>query len=88
MTDYDIVVIGAGPAGSSAAMNAAKLGLKVLMVEKRAEIGAPKRCGEGLSRTSLQRMGLQADQVWVRRVILGASVYAPNGKKITIDYKY
>ncbi len=87
MTDYDIVVIGAGPAGSSAAMNAAKLGLKVLMVEKRAEIGAPKRCGEGLSRTSLQRMGLQADQVWVRRVILGASVYAPNGKKITIDYK-
>jgi digeranylgeranylglycerophospholipid reductase len=87
MESYDIVVIGAGPAGSSAAMNAAKAGLKVLMVEKRAEIGSPKRCGEGLSRSSLERMGFQPENAWIRRTILGASVYAPNGKKITIDYK-
>ena len=87
MESYDIVVIGAGPAGSSAAMAAAKAGLKVLMVEKRAEIGSPKRCGEGLSKSALERMGLEKDDSWVRRTVLGASAYAPNGKKITVDYK-
>lgn len=54
MESYDIVIVGGGPAGSSAAMTAAKSGLKVLMVEKRAEIGSPKRCGEGLSKSSLR----------------------------------
>jgi len=87
MESYDIVVIGAGPAGSSAAMTAAKSGLKVLMVEKRAEIGSPKRCGEGLSKSALERMGLEKDDSWISRTVLGASAYAPNGKKITVDYK-
>ncbi|MCX6814916.1 MAG: NAD(P)/FAD-dependent oxidoreductase [Candidatus Aenigmarchaeota archaeon] len=87
MESYDIVVIGAGPAGSSAAMATAKAGLKVLMVEKRAEIGSPKRCGEGLSKSALGRMGLELEESWVRRTILGASTYAPNGKKITVNYK-
>jgi digeranylgeranylglycerophospholipid reductase len=84
---YDILVIGAGPAGSSVAMTAAKSGLSVLMVEKRAEIGSPKRCGEGLSKSALERMGLEKDDSWVCRTVLGASAYAPNGKKITADYK-
>jgi len=87
MESYDVLVIGAGPAGSSAAMAAAKAGLKVLVVEKRAEIGSPKRCGEGLSKSALERMGLEKDDSWVSRTVLGASAYAPNGKKITVDYK-
>jgi digeranylgeranylglycerophospholipid reductase len=87
MESYDVLVIGAGPAGSSAAMTAAKAGLKVLMVEKRAEIGSPKRCGEGLSKSALERMGLEKDDSWICRTILGASAYAPNGKKITVNYK-
>ena len=87
MESYDILVIGAGPAGSSVAMAAAKSGLSVLVVEKRAEIGSPKRCGEGLSKSALGRMGLEPDSSWIRRTILGASAYAPNGKKITADYK-
>jgi digeranylgeranylglycerophospholipid reductase len=32
-------------------------------------------------------MGLEKDDIWVCRTILGASAYAPNGKKITVDYK-
>ncbi len=87
MESYDILVIGAGPAGSSVSMTAAKSGLSVLMVEKRAEIGSPKRCGEGLSKSALGRMGLEPDPSWIRRTILGAAAYAPNGKKITADYQ-
>jgi digeranylgeranylglycerophospholipid reductase len=45
---YDVVIIGAGPAGSTAARTAAEAGLGVLLVEKRQEIGSPVRCAEGV----------------------------------------
>ena len=43
---YDIVVVGAGPAGSSAAQAAAQKGAKVLMIDRRQRIGVPIRCAE------------------------------------------
>ena len=42
----DILIIGAGPAGSSAAISAARKGMDVLVVEQRAEIGVPVQCAE------------------------------------------
>ena len=43
---YDIVVVGAGPAGASAGGEAAKLGAKVLIVERKRIIGEPIQCAE------------------------------------------
>lgn len=37
--DYDLIVIGSGPAGQKAAIQAAKLGKRVAMVEKKAVVG-------------------------------------------------
>lgn len=37
--DYDVVIIGSGPAGEGAAMNAAKKGCKVAVVEMRDQVG-------------------------------------------------
>ena len=42
----DVVVVGAGPAGSSAAEHAAIKGASVLILEKRPKVGLPVRCGE------------------------------------------
>ncbi len=84
--EYDVVVVGAGPAGSSVSRVCAEKGLHVLTVEKRQEIGSPKRCGEGLSRSAVERMGIEVKETWKVRTIKGASVYAPNGKKITVDF--
>ncbi|MCP4576020.1 MAG: NAD(P)/FAD-dependent oxidoreductase [Deltaproteobacteria bacterium] len=42
----DILIIGAGPAGSSAAIAAAEKGMDILVVEQRAEIGIPVQCAE------------------------------------------
>lgn len=36
---YDVIVLGTGPAGESAAMNAAKHGLKTLVVENQPQVG-------------------------------------------------
>ena len=41
-----MVVVGAGPAGSTAARYAARRGLKALLLDKRKEIGVPVQCGE------------------------------------------
>ena len=51
---YDVIVVGAGPAGSVAARTAAEGGLKVLMLEKDRDIGIPVRCAEGVSMKSVQ----------------------------------
>lgn len=86
-TDYDVIVIGAGPGGCHAARIAAEQGMRVLLVEKRPEIGAPKRCGEGLSLGGMKNLGLKPDPKWAMNEIRGASVYAPSGKRISIRYE-
>ncbi len=42
---YDIIVIGAGPAGSTAATYAAQKGMSVLLIDKKKDIGVPLQCG-------------------------------------------
>ncbi len=85
-SEYDVIVVGAGPGGSATAKRCAELGLKVLMLEKRQEIGSPKRCGEGLSADAIENLGQKIPSYCIMRDIDGAIVFAPNNKKITIDY--
>lgn len=42
----DILVVGAGPAGSLAARAAAEKGVRVTMIETRPQVGVPVHCGE------------------------------------------
>ncbi|HUV74478.1 MAG TPA: geranylgeranyl reductase family protein [Anaerolineae bacterium] len=60
----DVVVVGAGPAGTTAARSAADRGHKVLLLEKRQEIGSPVRCAEGINREMLLTF-LQLDECWI-----------------------
>ncbi|MEX0747110.1 MAG: FAD-dependent monooxygenase [Rhodothermales bacterium] len=48
MTKYDAIIVGGGPAGSSAAIHLSSLGLRVLLLEKDA-MPRDKLCGEFLS---------------------------------------
>lgn len=52
--DYDVVVVGGGPAGSTSSRVAAEGGLKVLLITRNIEIGVPDKCGEFLP--SLEEM--------------------------------
>jgi len=46
--ECDVLVVGGGPAGSSAARAAAKKGLKTIVIDKREHIGNPALCAEGI----------------------------------------
>lgn len=81
---YDVVVVGAGPAGSVAAKVFAERGLKTLVLEKRQEIGAPKRCAEGINVTALRGLGLEPDPRWAVHEIKGAVLYAPSGRCLEV----
>lgn len=45
-TKVDVLVVGSGPAGSTAAKYAAMSGASVMMIERRPQVGVPVRCGE------------------------------------------
>ena len=75
----DAVVIGAGPAGTACTKKLAEAGFSVKVFDKRAEIGSPKRCGEGLSEASQNFVGKIPDRC-IARKIKGARLYAPDGR--------
>lgn len=76
----DAVVVGAGPAGSTAARFLAKNDIDVIVVDRRQEIGAPKRCAEGIRLKALESVGLKPDPVWAVNRIKGTILYSPSGK--------
>ena len=49
-TNWDAIVVGAGPAGASAALAMARGGLRVLMLERRRRVGFPVQCAEYIPR--------------------------------------
>lgn len=80
--EYDVIVIGAGPGGSVASRNLARLGYKVLLIEKRERIGYPVRCGEASTNLAdLQTYG-PIDENCVESIINGLFIYGPDGVNI------
>jgi len=83
----DVLVIGAGPTGSAAAKYAALRGAEVLLIEKRAEIGTPVRCGEGVSRGWLAEIGLPPSHEFICHEVAGARIIAPDGTSLLLDHQ-
>jgi digeranylgeranylglycerophospholipid reductase len=81
----DAVVIGGGPVGSYAALNLAKLGVKVTVFEEHHEIGLPSHCVGHLSIRSLCNMGLYPlPKGIVENTFDTANFYSPTGTKFSL----
>ncbi|MCL2688875.1 MAG: NAD(P)/FAD-dependent oxidoreductase [Chitinispirillia bacterium] len=83
MKNYDIIVIGAGPAGAMAAWSAAAAGKKVALLERKAEAGIPVRCGEGIGHRGLT-LTLQPRKEWIKSSITRACMVSPSGIKVEV----
>ncbi len=57
--ECDIVVVGAGPAGSLAARTAAENGASTILLEEHPKVGYPINCAEGLSLGGLKDAGVK-----------------------------
>jgi len=86
-TIYDAIIVGAGPAGLSAALELAKGKANVLVLDRKQEIGCPKRCAEGLSNRYFKIMNIKPNPAWAVQEIKGAVLYGPNGKQIKMKDK-
>jgi digeranylgeranylglycerophospholipid reductase len=83
--EVDVLVVGAGPTGSTAAKYAAQGGADVLLIEKRSEIGTPVRCGEGVAKRWLEEIGLEPSPEFICHEVEGARVIAPDGTTLVVD---
>ncbi|MBK6621596.1 MAG: NAD(P)/FAD-dependent oxidoreductase [Saprospirales bacterium] len=84
---YDLLVVGSGPAGATTARIASERGLRVLLIDKRQELGAPIQCSGAVSGHALEEVGLSPEGEFVQEAIYGFSIYNQEGQKTTIDYR-
>ncbi len=87
MKKYDVIIVGAGPAGSTAAYFLARTGAKVCLVDKQT-FPRDKVCGDGVNSftlAGLERMGLSQ---WLEQNSFNAPgeflLSAPNGQAVRI----
>lgn len=85
MIETDVLVIGAGPVGSAAAKHAALGGAEVILIDKKSEIGTPKRCAEGIYDHGLKWLGIEPNPSWAVQRINGGTIIAPDRTRLTLD---
>ena len=87
MNQYDVIIAGAGPAGSSAAIYLATGGLKVLLVEQK-KFPRPKLCGEFISpecQDHFQKLGVARAIVCSEPASITETVfYSTRGHRVTV----
>jgi len=83
MKEYDVIVVGAGPAGCAAARAASRQGARIIMIEEHPVIGAPRHCPGRLHSSSFTREILEdLDPRVIVCEYSSRRYFAPSGKVI------
>lgn len=70
---YDVIIIGAGPSGSTTAYHCAKLGLDTLFIDK-SQFPRYKECGGALSERAMSYLDFPVNDELIERDVYGARV--------------
>src|SRR3990170_3705657 len=79
---FDVVVVGAGPAGGLVAQHVANAGLRVAIVEEHREVGEPVQCGGLVTPRVFDYVSCQ-DTILGK--VHGAEIYSPSGRRVRLD---
>ncbi len=87
--ETDVLIIGGGPAGSTAAMYLAKSGIKKVLLIDKAKFPRDKICGDAQGRRAgniFKELGLYSDyEKLPGQKIYGITVSSPNGSVVELD---
>ena len=96
-TDWDAIVIGGGPAGSTTARYIAEGGADVLVIDGRDPIGSPLQCGELVpTNNEMRRLCpdvpdlddlLQTPEAAISKKILEMHLVPPSGKPLRYHFE-
>jgi digeranylgeranylglycerophospholipid reductase len=82
-----IIVVGAGAAGSHAALEASRNGSKVVLLEEHPQVGVPSHCSGVVSLNGLSMLGIESQPAFAQRTILGAVFHPPKGDPLELRTK-
>ena len=83
---YDVIVVGCGVAGPVVARIVARAGYSVLLIERKTEIGPPKRCAEGVEVDVMKSNDIPLDDRFINRHIFGPSFHSPGGYSFQVNF--
>jgi len=78
---HDIIIVGAGPAGSLAARTLAEHSYEVLVLEEHRTPGKPQHCTGLVSEETIKMSRVKPD---ILSTLYGAEVVFPNGQSLTV----
>ncbi|MDI6889271.1 MAG: NAD(P)/FAD-dependent oxidoreductase [Methanocellales archaeon] len=82
---YDVIVIGASPAGLMAAWKSAEGGAKVLLLEKRKSFNSNPSPADTSFEGFFKMIGLEPKEEYIIHKVKGMNIISPFGATITID---
>lgn len=83
MTDYDVIVVGAGPIGSTYAYHMANEGYNVAIFDMKNRIGEPLQCA-GIVSTNINDCETLPEEI-IYNKIKGANIYSPDGTLLHVN---
>ncbi len=88
MAEYDVIILGGGPAGATAAMYLGKAGIKTALIDK-AKFPRDKTCGDAQGRKAagiMRELGIYEEyEKLPGQKIYGITLSSPNGTQVHVD---
>ncbi len=81
---FDVLIVGAGPAGSMVAQKCADGGLSVAMLERKPVVGTPVRCGEGVGFKGM-KASIGIKDHWKLATVDVVTFISPNGTRVDVQ---
>ncbi|MDI6645097.1 MAG: NAD(P)/FAD-dependent oxidoreductase [Methanobacteriaceae archaeon] len=83
--DYDVIVVGGGPIGSTFARYMAEKNYKVVILDKKTKIGVPLQCA-GLLGTKVKELNILPSHIIINKVN-GAFLHSPSNHTLHVSKK-